>query len=112
MSVDAPLTAARPAWTSGWVWMGLAVFFGGLLTAGRALGGYGHPATCGTLSLGCFSNAVAWLAATQGVAAVLLWMGARRQARRSGVRVICQLAAGIALLLFLATAFFVVVVVF
>ncbi|RZJ19971.1 MAG: hypothetical protein EOO54_14240 [Haliea sp.] len=112
MSLEALPPAARPAWTSWWVWMGAAVFFGGLLTAGRALGGYGHPATCGTLSLGCFSNAVTWLAATQGVAAVLLWKGARRQAGYGAAKAFCQLAAGLALLMFLAATFFVVVVVF
>ena len=86
-------TPQRPAWTTGWGWAGAAVFFGGLLIAGRAVGGYGNPAECGFLRLSCLVQAAGWLVVTQSLAAVLLWIAVLRLPAGSRTKRLCVLTA-------------------
>ncbi|RYX97618.1 MAG: hypothetical protein EOO28_01865 [Comamonadaceae bacterium] len=82
--------------------------FGGLLIAGRALGGFGTPSSCGTLGLDCLRNAIAWVFATQGLATVPLWLAVPRLVSRSFLKQICVVAALGSSLVFLAGCWVVV----
>ena len=78
------------------------MFFGGLLIAGRALGGFGYPSGCGPLGLDCLRNAIVWLFAAHSLAAALLWMAVPRLKARSGLRQCCTALAVLCSLVFAA----------